>query len=91
MVTVCYKPTLLAFVNAKRQRHLLPVAAIAASLTRVSGVPSFKRPASVFSFAFRYLEKLAPGNVKNGLCETGILHHPANVQIFDGDPVEAFN
>src|SRR5262249_44446469 len=69
----------------------LPVAAVAASLTRVSGVHSFKRPASVFSFAFRYCEKLPPGHVKNGLCKMVVLHHPANVQVFDGDPVEAFD
>jgi hypothetical protein len=88
MISVTDKPALFAFVNTNRQGNLLPVAAIAASLTRVSGVDSFKRPASVLSFAFRYCEKLPPGHVKNGLCKMAVLHHPANVQIFDGDPVK---
>jgi len=91
MITVTDKSALLAFVNANRQGHLLPIAAVAASLTRVSGVHSFKRPASVLSFAFRYCEKLAPCHVKNGLRKTVVLHHPANLQVFDGDPVKAFD
>ena len=91
MITVTDKSALLAFVNANRQGHLLPMAAFAASLTRVSGVHSFKLPASVFSFAFRYCEKLPPGHVKNSLCKIAVPHHPANLQVFDGDPVKAFD
>src|SRR5262249_43932268 len=72
------KSALLAFVNANCQGHLLSVAAIAASLTRVPGIHSFKRPAGAFSLAFRYREKLPPGHVKNGLCKMAVLHHPAN-------------
>jgi hypothetical protein len=91
MVTITDKAALLAFVNTYRQGHLLPVTAIAASLTRVSGIHSLKRPAGAFSLAFRYYEKLSLGHVKNGLCETVVLDHPANVQIFDSDPVEALD
>jgi hypothetical protein len=91
MITVTDKSALLAFVNANRQGHLLPMATFAASLTRVSGVHSFKPPASVFSFAFRYCEKLPPGHVKNCLCKIAVPHHPANLQVFDGDPVKAFD
>src|SRR5262245_56353332 len=91
MITVTDKSALLAFVDANRQWHLLPVAAVAASLTRVSGRHSFKCPAGAFSLAFRYCEKLPPGHVKNGLCKMAVLHHRANVQVFHGDPVEAFD
>src|SRR5215475_11277013 len=35
-------------------RHLLPVAAVAANLARISWIYSFKRPGSVLSFAFRH-------------------------------------
>jgi hypothetical protein len=54
MITAYYKSALAAFVYTNRKRHLLPVGAIAAILARVSRVHSFKRPASVFSFAFRH-------------------------------------
>jgi hypothetical protein len=91
MVTATDKSALLAFEDTNRQRHLLPVAAIAASLTRVSGVHSFKRPAGAFSLAFRYREELPPCHVKNGLCKTVVFHHPANVQILDGDSVKPFH
>src|SRR5215471_6007041 len=88
MVTTTDKSALLAFEDSNRQRHLLPMAAFAASLTRVSGVHSFKPPAGAFSLAFRYREKLPPGHVKNSLCKMAVLHHPANVQILDGDSVK---
>src|SRR5262249_38251781 len=84
MITITDKSALLAFVNSNRQGHLLFVTAIAASLTRVSRVHSFKRPAGAFSLAFRYCEELPPGYVKNSLCKMAVLHHPANVQIFVG-------
>ena len=91
MITTTDKSALLAFVNSNRQGHLLFVTAVAASLTRVSRVHSFKRPAGAFSLAFRYCEKLPPGHVKNGLCKTVVFHHPSNVQVFDGDPVKALD
>src|SRR5215471_2792778 len=91
MVTTTHKSALLAFVNANRQRHLLSVAAVTASLTCVHGIHSFKRPAGAFSLAFRYCEELPPGYVKNAFCEMVILHHPSNVQILDGDPVKAID
>src|SRR5215475_3646770 len=88
MITAYYKSTPGAFVDTNGERHLLPVAAIAANLTRVSGVHSFKRPASIFSFAFRYREKASPGHVADCLRETAVFHHPADVQIFNCDRVK---
>jgi len=58
----------------------LPVAAIAAYLARVSWICSFKRPASVLSFAFRHREKATPGHVADCSGETAILDHPADVR-----------
>src|SRR5262245_42754491 len=83
MITTTDKSALLAFVNSNRQWHLLPVSAIAANLTRVSRVHSFKPPASVFSFAFRHREKASPGHVADCLREAMVFHHPADVQILD--------
>jgi hypothetical protein len=91
MVTTYDNSTLAAFVNTNGERHFLPVTAIAANLTRVSRINSFKRPASVFSFAFRHREKASPSYIADGLRETPIIDHPANVQIFDRDHVKAPN
>jgi hypothetical protein len=89
MITAYYKSTLGAFVYSNRKRHLLPVAAIAANLARVSWIYSFKPPASVFSFAFRHREKASPSHVADCLSETAVLDHSANFQIFDRDRVKS--
>jgi hypothetical protein len=60
MITAYHKPAFATFVNTNGERHLLSVAAITANLARVSWINSFKRPASIFSFAFRHLEKASP-------------------------------
>src|SRR5215468_2952881 len=65
------------------------MAASAANLARVSRIYSFKRPASVLSFAFRHIEKAPPGHVADCSGETAILDHPAYVQIFDRDRVKS--
>jgi len=89
MVTAYYKSTLGAFVYTNRKRHLLPVAAFAAYLARVSRIYSFKRPASVLSFAFRHCDKAPPSHVADCSGETAILHHPADVQILDRDRIKS--
>src|SRR5215475_12162227 len=88
MIATYYISTPGAFVDTNGEWHLLPVAAIAANLARVSWVHSFKRPASVLSFAFRYREKASPGHVADGLREAAFFHHPPNVQILDRDRVK---
>src|SRR5262245_16224216 len=89
MVTSYYNPALTAFVDSHGERHFLSVAAFAAYLARVPWVDSFKRTASVLSFAFRHLEKASPGYIADCLGETAIPDHPANVQIFDRDRVKS--
>ena len=89
MIAAYYCAALTAFVYTNGKRHLLPVAAVAAYLTRVLWIYSLKRPASVLSFAFRYREKAPPAHVADCLGETAILDHPANVQIFDRDRVKS--
>jgi hypothetical protein len=91
MITTNYKSALLALVHTNRKGHLLPVAAPAANLARVSWVHFFKRPASVLSFAFRYREKLSPSHVNYSFRKMMVLDHPANVQILDGDMIELLN
>src|SRR5262245_38637049 len=89
MIATYYNSALGAFVDTNGERHFLLVAAIAAYLTRISRVHSFKRPASVFSFAFRYREKASPSYITDCLREMAVFHHPAYVQILDRDRVEA--
>jgi hypothetical protein len=88
MITAHYSAALAAFINAHGKWHLLPVAAIAANLARVSWINSFKRPASVLSFAFRHSEKAPPSYIAYSSGEMAILDHPAYVQIFDSDRVK---
>jgi hypothetical protein len=89
MVTTYYNPALPAFVDTHVERHFLSVTTLAANLACVSRVYSFKRPASVLSFAFRHLEKASPGYIADCLGEMAIPDHPAYVQIFDRDRVKA--
>jgi hypothetical protein len=89
MVTTYYNPALIAYIDTHGERHFLSVTAPAANLARVSWVYSFKRPASVFGFAFRHREKASPGHIADCLGEMAIPDHPANVQIFDRDRIKA--
>src|SRR5215471_5932837 len=89
MIATYYKSAPRAFLDTNGEWHFLPVAAIAANLARVSRVHSFKRPASVLSFAFRYREKASPGHVIDCLREIVVFQHPSNVQIFDRDRVKS--
>ena len=77
MITADHKPEVAAFVNTNGERRLLSVAAITANLARVSRINSFKRPASIFSFAFRHREKASPSHVTDRLGEMAILDYPA--------------
>src|SRR5262245_16078044 len=88
MIATYYISAPRALVDANGERHFLPVAAIAANLDRVAWIHSFKRPASVLSFASRYREKASPGHVADRLREMAVFHHPANVQILDRDRVK---
>jgi hypothetical protein len=89
MVTAYYNSTSGAFAYSNREWRLLSAAAVAANLARISRVCSFKRPASVLSFAFRHPEKEPPGHVTDRLGETAVLNHPAYVQILDRDRVKS--
>jgi hypothetical protein len=55
------------------------VTTFAANLARVSWINSFKRQASILSFAFRHPEKAPPSHIDDCSGETAILDHPAYV------------
>jgi hypothetical protein len=89
MVTINYQPALLAHEGANRQRHLLSVTAAAAILRSVARILSFYRAASVRSFARQDAKEWSPCHIIDGLGEMVMADHPANVQVFDRDPVKA--
>ena len=78
-------------INSNRERHFLPRSARAAILACVRGVDLFKRPSSIFSFGFRYLEKVTPGHIIDGFSEMVVLDHPVDIQGFNLDGVKSFN
>ncbi|HKQ79059.1 MAG TPA: hypothetical protein VJ810_35520, partial [Blastocatellia bacterium] len=89
MISAYYCSTLSAFVYTYGKRHLLPLAAFAANLARVSWIYSFKPPASVLSFAFGHREKATPSHIADCSGQTPILDHPADVQIFNRNRVKS--
>lgn len=91
MITVTDKTAFTTLVDANSQRHLLPVTAVAAILTREAWSHFFKRPASVLSFASRYREKLPPGHIQYGLRQSLILNQAANPQVLDSNLVKSGN
>src|SRR2546428_3116103 len=64
------------------------VAALRAVLRRVGWIHLDYHTAGAFSLARKDQDELTPSRVTDALGETVILHHPFNVQIFDGDRVE---
>src|SRR5262249_40360500 len=88
MIAAYYCATPTGFVNTNGKRHILPVAAVAAYLARVSWIYSFKLPASFLTLPLRHHEKTPPSHIADCSGETAVLDHPANVQIFDRDRVK---
>jgi hypothetical protein len=89
MITTTDQSALITFVNSNRQGHLLPVAAFATNLARVSWINSFKRTPGAFSLGLCHLEKVPPGHVIDCLREMVVFQHPTNVQTLDRDRVKS--
>src|SRR5262249_40579209 len=89
MITTTDKSALITFVNANCQGHLLPVAAIATNLARVSWINSFKHTPGAFSLGLCHPEKASPSHVIDRLCEMVFFPHPSIVKIFDCDRVKS--
>lgn len=73
------------------QRHLLDVAAMRASHRRVTWIHLLNLTASVHSFAYQDRKEGRPRNIRDYTGKTGILDHPAHIQILDGDRIESIN
>jgi hypothetical protein len=75
-------------IDSDRQRHGLPMLAPATILRRVCRVDFEKRSASFFHFAGQVLKKLRPRRIRNTFCQTMIVNHLLDAQIFHTDSSE---
>ena len=72
-------------IGSFRQGHLLPVSTPAACLTGISWIDLHELPASFFRFAGQFTEELRPGRVTHAFCQTMVVSHVVDVQVFDAD------
>lgn len=91
MVTVNHNLAGLAFVDANRQRHLLPMTTMRAILRCVAWIHFLKLTASIFSFAFEYRKESRPRHIGDGFREMTILYHLFDVQVFNCNSVKAID
>ena len=74
-------------IGSHTQGHRLPMVTPAAILRRVGRVDFEERSASFFRFAREMLKELRPCRVTDTFCQTMIMNHPVDMQIFDtNDP-----
>src|SRR5262252_8614505 len=88
MITTTDTSALLTFVNSNRQGRLLPVAAFATILARVSWINSFKHTPGAFSLGLCHPEKVPPGHIADRLREMAVFQHP---RMFKSSTVIATN
>src|SRR6266480_2555111 len=79
----------IEYTNIKR--HLLPVSTAAACLTRIGRVDFHKLSTSFFRFAGQFIEKLRPRGVYNAFCQTMIMGHSIDVQVFYRNDAKSIN
>src|SRR5262249_40955851 len=82
------KSTVDTPVLSRGERLAHSVTALRAILRRVGWIHLDDHTAGAFSLARQDQEELAPSRVTDALGEMMILHHPFNVQIFDGHRVK---
>jgi hypothetical protein len=76
---------------AFRKWHVVPVFASAAILRGIGRVDSHIGPTSFFRFAGELTEKGRPGCIMNAFCQTVIVGHPIDMEVFHTDDPEAVN
>ncbi len=78
-------------IGSLRQRHLLPMVTSAAILSGVGRIDSGERSASFFRFAGELSKELRPRRVTDAFCQTMVMDHPIDGQVFNTDHAEAVN
>jgi hypothetical protein len=72
-------------IGSDTQGHFLPMMAPATILRRVGRVDFEERSASIFRFARELLKELRPCRLGNTFCQTMIVDHAVDVQVFNTD------
>src|SRR5579859_3054165 len=72
-------------IDTLRERHLLPMVAPAAILTRVCRVDLDELGASFCRFAFQLREKGRPGRVTDAFRQTMVMEHSIDMQDLDAN------
>lgn len=85
MVPIDLQPTARTRVDSVGQRHLLPMSTPTTVLTCVGRTHSYQSPASICRFVGDELSKLRPSCIGNRLCETVVMNHPVDFEVFDAD------
>lgn len=67
------------------ERHGLPMSTFAACLRSIGWIDSNILPASFFRFAEQFAEELRPTRVNNAFCQTMVVNHAIDTQIFHSD------
>ena len=83
--------TAWTFESAAGKRHLLPMPALVTVLRCVGRIDFDKHPAGASSLVGKFVEKPRPSRVRNALCETVIVDHPVDGQIFNTDGAVTIN
>src|SRR5450755_170238 len=91
MIAVNGKVATGTLVDPFTQGHLLPMVAPAAILTGVGRVDFDERSASFFRFARELVKELRPRRVTDAFCQTMVVNHPVDLEVFDADRPEAVN
>jgi hypothetical protein len=73
------------------QGHLLPMVAAMAVLGSVCRVNLHGYSSSLFRFGEQLREELRPGCITNTLCQTMIMGHSVDVEVFNTNDIETVN
>src|SRR5438128_10604924 len=73
------------------QRHLLPVSAPAACLTRIGRIDFHQLAASFFRFARQLTEKCLPSGICNAFRQTMVVDHAVHCQILNSNHAKAID
>src|SRR5947209_7040802 len=78
-------------IDTRTQRHVLPMAAPAAILRGVGGTDLDELSASFFRFAGQLREKGRPRCIMNAFCQTMVMGHTVDMQVFHRYQAKAVN
>ena len=76
---------------ALTERHLLPMSTDATCLTRTGRIDFDQGAPSFFRFGAQLGKECRPGGICNAFGKTGVMNHPGDCQIFNGNHAETVN